>query len=231
MGPSGAEPGPPSHAAGRAGITFPVGCAAFDAGNVVPAGREVRSRRGAGVRRGERCPAGREVRSRRGAAFGSRNVFPSIAPVPRSIAPGSVARHGRRLPCPCCGHLIFLEPPGSYDICEICFWEDDIVMLRWPTSGGGANHASLVEAQRNYAEFGASERARIAHVRTRHGRRRGRPRLAPDRPRARQLRARGRARGAMARRTRPCSTGGGRRSGAATARPPDSRRARPDRRP
>lgn len=68
-------------------------------------------------------------------------------------------------PCPCCGHVIFLEPPGSYDICEICFWEDDIVMLRWPTSGGGANRESLVEAQRNYAEFGASERGRLAHVR------------------------------------------------------------------
>jgi hypothetical protein len=61
--------------------------------------------------------------------------------------------------------LIFLEPPGSYDICEICFWEDDIVMLRWPTSGGGANHVPLVEAQSNFAEFGASERAHIVHVR------------------------------------------------------------------
>jgi len=68
-------------------------------------------------------------------------------------------------PCPCCGHLIFRQPPGSYDICEICFWEDDIVMLRWPTTGGGANHLSLVEAQGNYAEFGASDRAHRVHVR------------------------------------------------------------------
>jgi hypothetical protein len=68
-------------------------------------------------------------------------------------------------PCPCCGHLIFREPPGSYDICEICFWEDDVTMLRWPATGGGANHASLVEAQRNYAEFGAGERGHLVHVR------------------------------------------------------------------
>jgi hypothetical protein len=68
-------------------------------------------------------------------------------------------------PCPCCGHLIFREPPGSYDICEICFWEDDIVMLRWPTTGGGANHVSLVEAQGNYADFGASDLAHRVHVR------------------------------------------------------------------
>jgi len=30
-------------------------------------------------------------------------------------------------PCPCCGYLVFTEPPGSYDICSICFWEDDPV--------------------------------------------------------------------------------------------------------
>ena len=50
-----------------------------------------------------------------------------------AVALGEMAA---KYPCPCCGHLIFLEPPGSYDICEICFWEDDIVMLRWPTTGG-----------------------------------------------------------------------------------------------
>jgi hypothetical protein len=33
-------------------------------------------------------------------------------------------------PCPCCGHLVYIEPPGSHDICKVCFWEDDIVMLR-----------------------------------------------------------------------------------------------------
>ena len=24
------------------------------------------------------------------------------------------------------------EPPGSHDICSICFWEDDNIQLRWP---------------------------------------------------------------------------------------------------
>ncbi|UOX88817.1 hypothetical protein MUY14_45345 [Amycolatopsis sp. FBCC-B4732] len=33
-------------------------------------------------------------------------------------------------PCPCCGHLAFGEPPGSYGICGVCFWEDDPVQLR-----------------------------------------------------------------------------------------------------
>ncbi len=35
-------------------------------------------------------------------------------------------------PCPCCGYLVFTEPPGSYTICPICFWEDDISQLRFP---------------------------------------------------------------------------------------------------
>jgi hypothetical protein len=62
-----------------------------------------------------------------------------------------------KYPCPCCGHLIFDGPPGSFDICRVCFWEDDQVQLRWPDYGGGANGPSLIEAQRAYAELGAME--------------------------------------------------------------------------
>jgi hypothetical protein len=60
-------------------------------------------------------------------------------------------------PCPCCGYFVFDNPPGSYDICPICFWEDDESQLRFASIGGGANTMSLLEAQRNYAAFGASE--------------------------------------------------------------------------
>jgi hypothetical protein len=62
-----------------------------------------------------------------------------------------------RFPCPCCGHLVFKEAPGSYDICPICFWEDDPVQLRWPQFGGGANRPSLVDAQVEHAATGAME--------------------------------------------------------------------------
>lgn len=28
--------------------------------------------------------------------------------------------------CPCCGYYTFDEKPnGNYDICEVCFWEDN----------------------------------------------------------------------------------------------------------
>jgi hypothetical protein len=50
-------------------------------------------------------------------------------------------------PCPACGFLQFSEPPGSYEICDVCGWEDDHVQLLRPTLGGGANRHSLVEAQ------------------------------------------------------------------------------------
>ena len=68
-------------------------------------------------------------------------------------------------PCPCCGYLSFSEEPGSYEICPICFWEDDQVQLRWPTWAGGANKPSLVEAQRKFAAIGACEERLLGHVR------------------------------------------------------------------
>jgi hypothetical protein len=71
-----------------------------------------------------------------------------------------------RLPCPCCGFLVFNQLPGSHDICPVCCWEDDPVQLRFPDFAGGANKPSLIEAQRNFAEFGASEVRRIQRVRS-----------------------------------------------------------------
>ncbi|WP_408639011.1 CPCC family cysteine-rich protein [Nocardiopsis suaedae] len=60
-------------------------------------------------------------------------------------------------PCPCCGYLVHEEPPGCHQICSVCYWEDDEQMLRWPLMAGGANKVSLVDAQRSFAEVGASE--------------------------------------------------------------------------
>lgn len=66
-------------------------------------------------------------------------------------------------PCPCCGHLVFGEPPGSHDICPVCFREDDLAQLRFVRTTG-ANHVPLIEAQQ-YAIFGARERRFTTHVR------------------------------------------------------------------
>ncbi|MFK0114523.1 CPCC family cysteine-rich protein [Streptomyces sp. NPDC090994] len=62
-----------------------------------------------------------------------------------------------RCPCPCCGHRVLDAMPGSYEICPVCFWEDDGVQFRQPTMGGGANQVSLIKAQRNHQDFGACD--------------------------------------------------------------------------
>ncbi|WP_312648945.1 CPCC family cysteine-rich protein [Aminipila sp.] len=68
--------------------------------------------------------------------------------------------------CPCCGYYTFDEKPnGSYDICEVCFWEDDPIQLNAPTYKDGANHVSLLQAKFNFIEFGACESTMLCHVR------------------------------------------------------------------
>ncbi|MFJ4920852.1 CPCC family cysteine-rich protein [Streptomyces sp. NPDC088725] len=68
-----------------------------------------------------------------------------------------------RFPCPCCGHRV-LGTFGFYEICPICRWEDDVSQLRWVTSLG-QNGTSLVQAQRNYMEFGVSDEKWRSHSR------------------------------------------------------------------
>ena len=68
--------------------------------------------------------------------------------------------------CPCCGYKTFEhEPNGSFEICEVCFWEDDPIQLEDPNYEGGANPMSLRQAQRNFIEFGACDREMLQNVR------------------------------------------------------------------
>jgi hypothetical protein len=60
--------------------------------------------------------------------------------------------------CPCCGYkTLDDEPPGTYNICFICYWEDDGVQFSDPDYEGGANRVSLRKAQINFKKFGACE--------------------------------------------------------------------------
>jgi hypothetical protein len=45
--------------------------------------------------------------------------------------------------------------PGGYEICDVCFWEDDPVQSKNIDLSGGANDVSLKEARANYQSFGA----------------------------------------------------------------------------
>jgi hypothetical protein len=69
-------------------------------------------------------------------------------------------------PCPCCEFLTLGEPlPGTYEICPVCYWEDDNVQADDPNYAGGANHISLEQAKRNFAQFGAIAREFLKSVR------------------------------------------------------------------
>ena len=50
------------------------------------------------------------------------------------------------LPCPCCGYWT-LEVFAAFDICPVCFWEDDPIQFDDPSYRGGANAESLNEAR------------------------------------------------------------------------------------
>lgn len=59
--------------------------------------------------------------------------------------------------CPCCGYKTRRnEEYGSYDICLICYWEDDASQVE-DTDYIGANPISLRQAQKNFKEFGACD--------------------------------------------------------------------------
>jgi len=73
----------------------------------------------------------------------------------------SIVEPERKTPsyrCPCCRYKT-LHSRGSYEICKVCFWEDDgqddhdADLVR----GGPNQDLSLTQAQVNFARFGAVE--------------------------------------------------------------------------
>jgi hypothetical protein len=69
--------------------------------------------------------------------------------------------------CPCCAHLTLGER-GRFEICPVCFWEDDgqgdqdASVVR----GGPNGDLSLAQARANFAKFGACEKRHRRHVRS-----------------------------------------------------------------
>lgn len=50
--------------------------------------------------------------------------------------------------CACCGKGIV----DSYEICDVCGWQNDIVQNKHPDYKGGANYMSLNEAKKAFAD-------------------------------------------------------------------------------
>lgn len=88
--------------------------------------------------------------------------------------------------CFCCGYMT-LEARAEFDICPVCFWEDDVYIIVDEKSKSitslyneagdipedklldiksGANHGlTLREGQENYKKYGACEKDMKKHVR------------------------------------------------------------------
>lgn len=71
-----------------------------------------------------------------------------------------------KYPCPCCHFLTLGEkPPGTFEICSVCGWEDDDVQFRDPSYAGGANKVSLETARTNFQVTGAIDESSAKHAR------------------------------------------------------------------
>lgn len=70
------------------------------------------------------------------------------------------------LRCPCCGSKT-LDERHAWEICPVCFWEDDgqddhdADMVR----GGPNGRLSLTQARQNYQQYGACEYRHVTNVR------------------------------------------------------------------
>lgn len=68
--------------------------------------------------------------------------------------------------CPCCGYYTLINPPGNtFQLCPVCYWEDDGIQFNDPTFEGGANQISLNSAKENFKLFGAIEERFKEYVR------------------------------------------------------------------
>jgi len=63
--------------------------------------------------------------------------------------------------CPCCGYRSLRER-GAYEVCPVCFWEDD--GTKEPDRISGPNHMTLREARLNVQRFGAVTQDAREHV-------------------------------------------------------------------
>lgn len=68
--------------------------------------------------------------------------------------------------CPCCGNRT-LDPynRGYYDICPVCFWEDESAENDNPEKASEVNHISLIETRKNFNKYGACKKELVKYVR------------------------------------------------------------------
>jgi len=71
--------------------------------------------------------------------------------------------HQGPLQCPCCD-FFSLEKRASYDICPVCYWEDDGQDLDALDVVSGPNHITLRAGRESFSRCGASDPAAVSLV-------------------------------------------------------------------
>lgn len=72
-----------------------------------------------------------------------------------------------RYQCRCCGYFTLIgetEEDVAWDICPVCFWENDI-FDEAPDQYSGANHMTLAQGRTNFKKFFACTSNMISYVR------------------------------------------------------------------
>lgn len=70
----------------------------------------------------------------------------------------------RLFPCPCCGEsTLDEEPPGTFNICPVCDWEDDNVQFANPDYEGGANSRSLNQQREWHRKHARDSQGRLLY--------------------------------------------------------------------
>lgn len=65
--------------------------------------------------------------------------------------------------CYCCGYFT-IEERGNYEICPVCFWEDDGGNKDKTNMYSSVNHMTLDEGRMNFLEVGACAHKFIQYV-------------------------------------------------------------------
>lgn len=65
--------------------------------------------------------------------------------------------------CPCCDYYTLTGRAG-FEVCPICYWEDDGQDLGELDVVSGRNHITLRQARKNFLAIGASDQAALSLV-------------------------------------------------------------------
>ncbi|MFC1894950.1 CPCC family cysteine-rich protein [Candidatus Dependentiae bacterium] len=78
-----------------------------------------------------------------------------------------MSNSNKKYECPCCGYYTLEEePPGTFEICPVCYWEDDNIQYLDHEYEGGANDISLNQARKKYKLIGAISKKYLKSVRS-----------------------------------------------------------------